>query len=127
GNGAVESDLVVHGAGRVPEIDDLSLEASGVRYSPEGVEVNEYLQSVSNPMVWAAGDCAATDSPALTPVAAYEGRIVATNVLEGASTTADYRAVPSVVFTLPPLARVGLTENDARAAHLDVSVQYQDT
>src|SRR5439155_888089 len=78
----VDTDLVVHGAGRVPDLDELSLDAAGVRYSRAGVEVNRYLQSVSNPMVYAAGDCAATDGPALTPVAGYEGRIVAANLLE---------------------------------------------
>jgi glutathione reductase (NADPH) len=126
-SGFVETDLVVHGAGRVPDLDDLALEAGGVRYSRAGVEVNAYLQSVSNALVWAAGDCAATDGPPLTPVAGYEGRIVATNLLEGRSLTADYSAIPSVVFTLPPLARVGLIEAEARAAGLDIRVSHQDT
>jgi glutathione reductase (NADPH) len=123
----VDADLVVHGAGRVPDIDDLMLSAAGVRFSRAGVQVNEYLQSISNPMVWAAGDCAATDGPPLTPVAGYEGLIVAKNLLEGRHTTADYRAIPSVVFTLPPLARAGLTEAEALATGLDVTVKYEDT
>lgn len=124
---SVESDVAIHGAGRVPDLDDLRLEAAGVQSSRDGVDVNEYLQSVSNPMVWAAGDCAATDAPRLTPVAEYEGRIVAANLLEGRLTTADYRVIPSVLFTLPPLARVGLSENDARASHSDCEVKHGDT
>jgi glutathione reductase (NADPH) len=124
---SVDVDLVVHGAGRVPDVDGLKLDMAGVQSSRAGVHVNEYLQSVSNPMVWAAGDCAATKGPPLTPVAGYEGRIVAANLLEGRHTTADYRAVPSIVFTVPPLARVGLTEEEARAEGLDVSVHHQDT
>lgn len=127
GGGLVDADLVVHGAGRVPDIDDLMLAAAGVDSSRQGVLVNEYLQSVSNPMVWAAGDCAATGGPPLTPVAGYEGRIVAANLLEGPHATADYGAVPSVVFTLPPLARVGRTEEEARASRLDVAVKQGDT
>src|SRR5262249_10091395 len=71
-----EADMAVHGAGRVPEIDDLDLEAAGVQYEKEGVRVDEYLQSVSNPKVYAAGDAAA-GGPPLTPVAGYEGEIVA--------------------------------------------------
>jgi glutathione reductase (NADPH) len=117
----------VHGAGRVPDLDDLNLDAAGVRDSPDGVEVNEYLQSVSNPNVYAAGDCAATDGPALTPVAGYEGRIVAANLLEGNHATADYSVVPSVVFTLPSLARVGLGEEEARAKGLRFTVRHEDT
>jgi glutathione reductase (NADPH) len=49
--------MVVHGAGRVPEIDDLDLERGGVDYGKRGVRVNEYLQSISNPAVYAAGRC----------------------------------------------------------------------
>ena len=127
GDAMVDADLVVHGAGRVPELDDLMLAAAGVQFSRAGVHVNEYLQSVSNPMVWAAGDCAATDGPPLTPVAGYEGRIVAANLLEGRRTTADYRAIPSVVFTLPPLTRVGLSEEQARAKYPCLEVKHEDT
>ena len=123
----VDADLVVHGAGRVPDLENLNLDTAGVQYSRDGVHVNEYLQSVSNPKVYAAGDCAATPGPPLTPVAGYEGRIVAANLLEGNRTTADYTAIPSVVFTTPPLARVGLTEEEARSAGLQFTTRYEDT
>jgi glutathione reductase (NADPH) len=63
----------------------------------------------------------------LTPVAAHEGAVVASNLLKGNSTRADYRAIPSVVFTLPPLASVGLTEAEARRRTLDVRVESGDT
>lgn len=110
-----ETNMVVHGAGRVPEIDDLGLDAAGVQYDAKrGVKVNEHLQSVSNPAVYAAGDAAASSGPPLTPVAGYEGEIVATNLLKGNHRKTDYRAVPSVVFTVPPLAAVGLSEQKAR-------------
>src|ERR1700722_11113327 len=51
-----EAEMVVHAAGRVPEIDDLNLDAAGVEWNKQGVTVNEFLQSVSNPAVYAAGD-----------------------------------------------------------------------
>ncbi len=127
GDAVIDSDLVVHGAGRVPDIGDLSVGTAGIRASRDGIEVNPYLQSVSNPIVWAAGDCAATNGPPLTPVAGYEGRIVATNLLEGPHILADYGAIPSVVFTLPPLAGVGLLEAEAREQALDFTVNHQDT
>lgn len=123
----VDADLVVHGAGRVPDLDGLDLAVAGVRATRGGVEVNEFLQSVSNPKVYAAGDCAATKGPPLTPVAGYEGGIVATNMLEGHQATADYAAIPSVAFTLPPLATVGLSEDEARAQGLRFAVKHQDT
>ncbi len=110
-----EADMVVHGAGRVPEIEDLGLDVAGVQYDAKrGVEVNEYLQSMSNPGVYAAGDSAATGGPPLTPVAGYEGEIVAENMLQGNQRKPNYLGVPSVVFTVPPLASVGLSEQSAR-------------
>lgn len=123
----VDAGLVVHGAGRVPDLEGLDLSVAGVRSTRDGVAVNEFLQSVSNPLVYAAGDCAATNGPALTSVAGYEGRIVAANLLEGHHLTADYAAIPSVAFTLPPLAAVGLGESEARARGLRFAVRHQDT
>jgi glutathione reductase (NADPH) len=125
----VEADLVVHGGGRVPATEDLDLGAAEVATAPDGgVRVNEFLQSVTNPRVYAAGDVAASPgSLPLTPVAGYEGTIVASNLLKGNTRTPDYRGIPSVVFTVPPLAGVGLTEAQAREQRLDVRVKAQDT
>lgn len=122
-----QADLVVHGAGRVPEIDDMDLAAAGVEWDERGVKVNEYLQSVSNPAVYAAGDAAASGGPPLTPVAGYEGRIVAANLLNGNKTTADYKGIPSVAFTVPPLAAVGLQEATARQEGLRFRVHEERT
>jgi glutathione reductase (NADPH) len=87
GKAAVAAGLVVHAAGRVPEIDDLDLEAAGVaRAGKGGVAVSEDLQSVSNPAVYAAGDAAASGGLPLTPVAGMQSGIVAANLLgEGAA------------------------------------------
>ena len=122
-----EADLVVHGAGRVPEIEDLDLEKSGVEYTKKGVSVNEYLQSISNPAVYAAGDAAASGGPPLTPVASMEGRVVAANLLEGNHDKPDHTAVPTVVFTVPPLASVGLHETTARAQGWKFKTNHSDT
>jgi glutathione reductase (NADPH) len=64
----VEADLVVHAAGRVTEIDDLDLDEAGVAREKEGVSVNAYLQSVSNPAVYAAGDAVASGGFPLIPI-----------------------------------------------------------
>jgi glutathione reductase (NADPH) len=121
-------DLVVHAAGRVPEIDDLRLEAGGVACSHNGgVAVNEYLQSTTNPAVYAAGDAVASGGLPLTPVAGMQGGIVAANLLEGNTRTPNYAGIPSVVFTTPPLARVGLDEAGASASDLRFTVHEGDT
>jgi glutathione reductase (NADPH) len=122
-----EADLVVHGAGRVPEIDDLGLEKAGVEREARGVKVNEYLQSVSNPSVYAAGDAAATEGAPLTPVASYEARIVAANLLEGNHRKAEYPPIPTVVFTVPPLSSVGLQEEQARRQGLRFRTNFAET
>jgi glutathione reductase (NADPH) len=121
-----EGDLVVHGAGRVPEIHDLDLAVASVKTERRGVVVNEHLQSVSNPAVYAAGDAAASGPP-LTPVADHQADVVATNLLEGNRRRVDYRGLASAVFTVPPLASAGLTEKAAREQGLRYRVRREDT
>jgi glutathione reductase (NADPH) len=122
-----EADLVVHGAGRIPEIDDLNLAAAGVQAEELGVRVNDYLQSVSNPAVYTAGDAAASRLPKLTPVAVYEGRIVASNLLKGNHRKVEPIPVPTVVYTIPPLAAAGLSEQAAQQKGLRFRVKREDT
>ncbi len=122
-----EADLVVHAAGREPEIDDLNLDAAGVEWDKRGVTVNDFLQSVSNPAVYAAGDAAASGGPPLTPVAAYEGMIVAANLLKGNHQKPTYLGIPTVVFTIPSLAAVGLSELQAREQGLKFRVKTEMT
>ncbi|MFV2035166.1 MAG: FAD-dependent oxidoreductase, partial [Halocynthiibacter sp.] len=120
-------DLVVHAAGRVANIDTLNLGAIGVAHDRKGIKVSKYMRSTSNPDVFAAGDCA-DSGPNLTPVSANEARIVAKNLLAGADVReVSYPPIPSVVFTLPPVAAVGLSEQDARAQGLKFDVNFQKT
>ncbi len=124
----VVADLVVHAAGRIPEINDLELAAAGVaRADKGGVSVNAYLQSVSNPAVYAAGDAVDSGGFPLTPVAGMQGGIVAANLLEGNTRTPTYAGIPSVVFTTPPLAAVGLDEAGAWAQGLHFTTRHEDT
>ncbi len=122
-----ETDKVVHAAGRVPEIDDLNLESAGVQWDKKGVKVNEFLQSVSNPAVYAAGDAADSGGPPLTPVAGYEGVIVTSNLLNGNQQKPNYVGIPTVVFTIPPLAAVGLSEEAARQQGLRFKMKHERT
>jgi glutathione reductase (NADPH) len=122
-----EVDMVVHAGGRVPEIDDMNLESAGVEWGERGVKVNEFLQSSSNPAVYAAGDAAASGGPPLTPVASYEGTIVAANLVKGNHRKGNYVGIPTVVFTIPPLASVGVSEHEARQQGLKYQVRKERT
>jgi glutathione reductase (NADPH) len=126
-NSKVEADLVVHGAGRSPNIMNLELTSGKVDYTSKGIRVNRYLQSVTNPVVYAAGDSVDNGGAPLTPVATYDGHIVANNILNGNTMESTYKGLPSVVFTIPPLASVGLTEKMAREQGLRFRINNQDT
>jgi len=120
-----EADIVVHGAGRVPAIEGLDLAAGGVETDRRGIRVNEYLQSVSNPAVYVAGD-ANPGGVQLTPVAVRDAHIVVDNILNGNARAADYWVVPSAVFTNPPIASVGLTEEAAKEKGIPYIVHAGD-
>ncbi len=123
----IDTDLVVHGAGREADLSRLGLAAAGVAHGPLGVHVADHLQSTTNPRIYAAGDAADTPGMPLTPVAVFEGKIAASNMLGHATTVPDYSGVPTAVFTIPELARVGLLESEAIDAGIDFDVRYTDT
>jgi glutathione reductase (NADPH) len=124
----VEANMVVHGAGREPNIHGLDLmEAGGVEYTHRGITVNEYLQSVSNPAIYAAGDVAANKGLPLTPVASYDGSVVANNLIKGNTLKSNYIGLPSVVFTIPPLVSVGLQEKEAKDRGLRFRIKHEDS
>ncbi|WP_188053913.1 dihydrolipoyl dehydrogenase family protein [Sphingosinithalassobacter sp. CS137] len=113
----VHADLVVHAAGRAPALDRLNLAAANVAVERGRLRLNDFLQSVSNPAVYAAGD-AAQMGPPLTPVSSHDAKVVAANLIDGNHRKPDYRGVPSVAFTLPPIAAVGMGEDEATNAGL---------
>ena len=125
GAGELTADLVVHGAGRVADIDDLGLEAAGIEAGRRGVRVDARLRSVDDAHVWAAGDAADKGLP-LTPVASKEGKVVAAGIL-GEDAEYDGRAVPSVCFSDPPLAAVGMSTAEAADQGDAVKVLRADT
>jgi glutathione reductase (NADPH) len=123
----IECDLIVHGAGRLPDLSDLDLDAAEVDWGEHGVTVAGHLQSTTNPAVYAAGDSADSPGMPLTPVAVFEGKVAGSNMVHGTRTVPDYTGVPTAVFTIPELARVGLLEREAEANGVDVEVRYSDT
>jgi glutathione reductase (NADPH) len=118
------TDLVVHAAARVPELEPLDLATAGVETEKGRLKLNEFLQSVSNPAVYAAGD-AASNGPPLTPVASHDGKVAAENMLHGNQQKPNYVGVPTVAFTIPPIAAVGLGEKEAREQGFKFRMQHQ--
>jgi glutathione reductase (NADPH) len=108
----LEADLVVHGAGRMPDLDALDLNAAGIQYDKRGILVDSSLRT-SKRHIFAVGDCAATIQ--LARVADQEAHVAAGNILaeldKGRKATMDYHAVPAILFTYPQLAMVGQTED----------------
>lgn len=119
-------DLVVHGAGRTPNVLDLHLEVANVLHDKSGIIVNSYMQSISNPSVYAAGDVAKGGLP-LTPVASFEAHIVASNIVKGNTKEISYPPIPSVAFTIPHLASVGLTEEEANKKGIKYKINCNRT
>lgn len=111
----------------MPSIDELELEKGNVAFSGKGIEVNENLQSTTNPNVYACGDVSASEGLPLTPLSSQEARIVTANILNlERNKIAHYPPQPSVVFTLPNLASVGLHEKEAREKGYDIQVEQKN-
>ena len=104
------SDLLV-AVGRVPNTSGIGLDAAGVKLDERGyILVNDRLQT-SVPGVWAIGECAGT--PQFTHASVHDFKIVSAN-MSGENRSTRGRLIPYVLFTEPPLAHVGLTEQEAR-------------
>ena len=111
GEQQIEGSDILVAAGRIPNTDGIGLEQTGVELDSRGyVRVNERLET-SAPEVWAIGECAG--SPQFTHASVDDFRIIKDNLAGGTRTTRD-RLVPYCMFTDPPLARVGLSEAEAR-------------
>ena len=112
---AIETDMLLWAVGRTPKTAGLGLEAVGVELDAQGaISVNAYNQS-SVPSIYAVGDV--TNRVQLTPIAIREGHAVADSVFGNRPRTIDYSAIPMAVFSSPPIAAVGLTEEEARAEY----------
>ena len=118
-----ETDAVIHGAGREANLASLDPGRAGIRIENGAIVVDEYLRA--NSRTFAIGDCASRGAPT-TPVAQLQGRSVAETLL-GRPTVFEEPIAPRVLFTLPELAMVGLTEAQARAARLEVRIENHET
>jgi glutathione reductase (NADPH) len=121
----IESEKVVHGAGREPNIFELNLDAANVVHDERGIKVNGHMQSISNLDVYAAGDVV-PDSLPLSPVADMEAFVVGENLVKDKGLEVDYEGIPTVVFTTPTMASVGINEEEANALCLKYRVSSGD-
>jgi dihydrolipoamide dehydrogenase len=121
---AVTVERVILAAGRRPATDGAGLERLGIALGDDGsVPVDQRCQVEQQTRVWAAGDV--TGLVPYTHGANYQARVLTANLL-GGHATADYRAIPRVIYTEPALASAGLTEDQARDKGLDVLTAQTD-
>ena len=119
GDRTIEGSDILVAAGRTPNTAGIGLELAGVALDARGyIAVNDRLET-SAPDVWAVGECAG--SPQFTHVSEDDFRIIRDNLADGDRTTRN-RLVPYCMFTDPPLARVGLSEAEARHQGIAVRV-----
>jgi len=107
--------------GRKPAVDLLDLEKANVKFDNSGILVDDYLQSKTNPKVYACGDVSSLSLP-LTPLSGLQGNIVANNILKQQSDKFEFPLVPSTVFTTPNLSTVGLSGEEAEKKYKNILV-----
>ena len=114
-------EKVLFATGRRPNIKNLGLESVGVKTNKNNeIEVNKYFESsVKN--IYALGDCANTPFQ-LTPVATAEGMLLAEYLFAKSQRTMDYRYIPTAIFSQPPAATVGLSEEESKESGYKVDV-----
>jgi len=119
----VRAAQIMLASGRVPNIEELNVEAAGVETNKAGIVVDDHLRT-STPGIWAAGDVNAVAQ--FTPIAQYQARIAVADMFGADGPAADYSILPTAIFTDPELGGVGLTEAQAREqGHAVEAVRYE--
>ncbi|PAD20931.1 hypothetical protein CHH64_10230 [Terribacillus saccharophilus] len=120
------ADIVIHGAGRAPNVQDMGLDQTSISYSKKGIKVDKNQQSISAPHIYAAGDCADDGKLPLTPLASEAGSRVIQHMLEEKQQDDFNHVQPSVVYTIPGIASVGVTADEAAKLQDKYTVIKQD-
>ncbi|WP_046214194.1 dihydrolipoyl dehydrogenase family protein [Paenibacillus wulumuqiensis] len=104
--------LVINATGRVPNADQLNLEAAGVEYNKHGIVVNDRLQT-SQPHIYATGDILDKTQPRLTPTAVFEAKYLAGSLLGTINAPIQYPPIATIAFTVPRIAQIGISIEEA--------------
>jgi len=119
-----EIDCLIWAIGRSPNTGALNLEVAGIHTDDHGFIACDEFQNTSQSDIYAVGDV--TGRAALTPVAIAAGRHLADRLFDGQTNARlDYSTIPTVVFSHPPIATMGLTEDEAREIHGESVRVYQ--
>lgn len=111
--GHLDTDVLLSAIGRIPNTDNMGLEACGVRLDKNGAVTVDAYSKTSVDHIYAVGDC--TDRVSLTPIAIREAQAFLRTVFDRQPTSVNYDQIPTAVFSQPPAATVGLSEQDACA------------
>lgn len=122
--GMIETDLLMWAIGRNPNSKNLGLETAGVALDNNGAVIVGSDNRTNVPSIYAVGDV--TNRVQLTPVAIREGHAFADSVFGNEPRTIDYSCIPTAVFSNPPIASVGITEEEANATLSQVKVYRSD-
>jgi len=120
GSDCMAADVVLFATGRIPNTAGMGLAEVGVKLDDKGAIAVDQSSRTAVESIYSVGDC--TDRINLTPVAIAEGRAFAESMFNAKAMQASHENVPSAVFSQPPIASVGLSEQHARKIHGEIDV-----
>lgn len=120
----LKTKAVMYATGRAPNTENLGLQEAGVACDEKGAIIVDAYSKTNVDSIYAVGDV--TDRVALTPVAIKEGHAFALTVFGGAPTSPEHDAIPTAVFSQPPIGTVGLSEAEARDTCGGIDVYTSD-
>ena len=119
------ADLIIHAAGRIPNVENLAVEQIGLKLNEQhGIEVNKFMQTKKYDHIYAIGDV--TGQLPFTETASYEAKIAAHNIINKKRKSVDYKGVPFGVFTYPKLTKVGKSEEELNVQGIKFDVKKEN-
>ncbi len=120
---SIPTPHILIATGRAANVEELGLENVGIVYDRKGIETDDTLQT-AQPHIYAVGDC--TTGPKFAHWASYQAGIAIHNIFAPSKHTVDPDKLSWVLFSNPQIASVGLSEADAQAKGVDITVETYD-